>query len=131
MNEQKDKYIQEQRNKIREKRAEQAIKDSYKYKTFKQKQVKFERPQEGKIEKRIGGMDTFHVEKGEEKNTYRIVTKREYTFAYTIRAKNEEDAMIRTLKFVGSDGSGQYLQGPLLLGKPLIKEWIESIKKLD
>ena len=128
MNEQKDKYIQEQRNKIREKRAEQAIKDS---KTFKQKPVKFDRPQEGKIEKRIGGMDTFHVEKGEEKNTYKITTKREYTFAYTIRAKNEEDAMIRTLKFVGSDGSGQYLQSPLLLGKPLIREWIESIKKLD
>ena len=128
MNEQKEKYIQEQRNKIRQKRAEKAIKDS---KTFKQKPVKFDRPQEGKIEKRIGGMDTFHVEKGEEKNTYSIVTKREYTFAYTIRAKNEEDAMIRTLKFVGSDGSGQYLQGPLLLGKPLIREWVESIKKLD
>ena len=128
MNEQKDKYIQEQRNKIRQKRAEKAIKDS---KKFKQKPVTFDRPQEGKIEKRIGGMDTFHVEKGEEKNTYKITTKREYTFAYTIRAKNEEDAMIRTLKFVGSDGSGQYLQGPLLLGKPLVREWIESIKKLD
>ena len=128
MNEQKEKHIQEQRNKIREKRAEQAIKDS---KKFKQKPVTFDRPQEGKIEKRIGGMDTFHVEKGEEKNTYQITTKREYTFAYTIRAKNEEDAMIRTLKFVGSDGSGQYLQSPLLLGKPLIREWIESIKKLD
>ena len=128
MNERKEKYIQEQRNKIRQKRAEKAIKDS---KKFKQKPVTFDRPQEGKIEKRIGGMDTFHVEKGEEKNTYSIVTKREYTFAYTIRAKNEEDAMIRTLKFVGSDGSGQYLQGPFLLGKPLIREWIESIKKLD
>ena len=127
MNEQKDKYIQEQRNKIREKRAKQAIKDSRKY---KQPRVKFDRPQEGKIEKRIGGMDTFHVEKGEEKNTYRIVTKREYTFAYTIRAKNEEDAMIRTLKFVGSDGSAQYLKGPLLLGKPLIREWVEKIEKL-
>ena len=128
MNEQKEKHIQAERNKIRAKRAERAIKDS---KTFKQKPVTFDRPQEGKIEKRIGGMDTFHVEKGEEKNTYRIVTKREYTFAYTIRAKNEEDAMIRTLKFVGSDGSAQYLKGPLLLGKPLIREWIESIKKLD
>ena len=128
MNEQKEKHIQEQRNKIREKRAEQAIKDS---KTFKQKPVKFDRPQEGKIEKRIGGMDTFHVEKGEEKNTYQITTKREYTFAYTIRAKNEEDAMIRTLKYVSQDGSGQYLQGPMQLGKPLIREWIESIKKLD
>ena len=128
MNEQKEKHIQEQRNKIREKRIKQTLEDS---KTFKQKPVTFERPQEGKIEKRIGGMDTFHVEKGEEKNTYSIVTKREYTFAYTIRAKNEEDAMIRTLKFVGTDGSGQYLQGPLLLGKPLIREWIESIKKLD
>ena len=131
MNEQKEKHIQAERNKIRQKRAEKAIKDSYKYKTFKQKPVKFERPQEGKIEKRIGGMDTFHVEKGEEKNTYKITTKREYTFHYTIRAKNEEDAMIRTLKFVGSDGSGHYLKGPLLLGKPLIREWIESIKKLN
>ena len=127
MNEQKDKYIQSERNKIREKRAKQAIADA---KNYKQPKVTFERPQEGKIEKRIGGMDTFHVEKGEEKNTYRIVTKREYTFAYTIRAKNEEDAMIRTLKFVGSDGSGQYLQGPLQLGKPLIREWVEKIEKL-
>jgi hypothetical protein len=128
MNEQKEKHIQSERNKIREKRAKQALEDARKH---KQPRVKFERPQEGKIEKRVGGMDTFHVEKGEEKNTYRIVTKREYTFAYTIRAKNEEDAMIRTLKFVGSDGSGQYLQGPLQLGKPLIREWIESIQKLD
>jgi len=127
MNEQKDKYIQEQRNKIREKRAKQALKDS---KTFKEKPVTFDRPQEGKIEKSIGGMDTFHVEKGEEKNTYRIVTKREYTFAYTIHAKNEEDAMIRTLKFVSQDGSGQYLQGPMQLGKPLIREWIDKIEKL-
>ena len=127
MNEQKEKYIQEQRNKIRQERTKKALKDS---KTFKQEPVKFERPQEGKIEKRIGGMDTFHVEKGEEKNTYSIITKREYTFAYTIRAKNEEDAMIRTLKFIGNDGSGQYLQGPLLLGKPLIKEWIDKIEKL-
>ena len=128
MNEQKDKHIQEQRNRIRQKRAEQAIKDS---KTFKQKPVKFDRPQEGKIEKRIGGMDTFHVEKGEEKNTYQITTKREYTFNYTIRAKNEEDAMIRTLTFVSKDGSGHYLKGPLLLGKPLIREWIEKIEKLN
>ncbi len=127
MNEQKEKYIQEQRNKIRQKRTEQALKDS---KTFKQKPVKFDRPQEGKIEKRIGGMDTFHVEKGEEKNTYRIVTKREYTFAYKIRAKNEEDAMIRTLKFVSQDGSAHYLQGPMQLGKPLIREWIDKIEKL-
>ena len=100
MNEQKDKYIQEQRNKIREKRTKEALEDD---KTFKQEPIKFERPQEGKIEKRIGGMDTFHVEKGEEKNTYRIVTKREYTFAYQISAKNEEDAMIRTFKFVSQD----------------------------
>ena len=127
MNEQKEKYIQEQRNKIREKKYKQAIKDD---KTFKHKPIKFERPQEGKIEKRIGGMDTFHVEKGEEKNTYRIITKREYTFAYQIRAKNEEDAMIRTLKFGGNDGSGQYLQGPLQLGKPLIREWVDKIEKL-
>ena len=128
MNEQKDKYIQEQRNKIRQKEYSKALKDN---KTFKQEPVKFERPQEGKIDKRIGGMDTFHVEKGEEKNTYRITTKREYTFAYQIRAKNEEDAMIRTLTFVSKDGSGQYLQGPMLLGKPLIREWIDKIEKLQ
>ena len=127
MNEQREKYIQNQRDKIREKRAKQALEDS---KTLKEKPVTFDRPQEGKIEKRIGGMDTFHVEKGEEKNTYRIVTKREYTFAYTIRAKNEEDAMIRTLKFVSQDGSGQYLQGPMQMGKPLIREWIDKIEKL-
>ena len=127
MNEQKDKYIQAERNKVREKRAKQAIADA---KNYKQPKVAFERPQEGKIEKRIGGMDTFHVEKGEEKNTYRIVTKREYTFAYTIRAKNEEDAMIRTLRYLGKDGSGQYLQGPLQLGKPLIREWVDKIEKL-
>ena len=127
MNEQKEKYIQSERNKIREKRTKQALEDA---KEYKEPKVKFERPQEGKIEKRIGGMDTFHVEKGEEKNTYRIITKREYTFAYTIRAKNEEDAMIRTLQYVGKDGSGQYLKGPLQLGKPLIREWVDKIEKL-
>ena len=63
------------------------------------------------------------------KNTYQITTKREYTFNYTIRAKNEEDAMIRTLTFVSKDGSGQYLNGPMQLGKPLIREWIDKIKK--
>ena len=128
MNDRKEKHIQEQRNKIRRKKFDEAIKDD---KTLREKPVEFERPQEGRIDKRIGGMDTFHVEKGEEKNTYRIITKREYTFAYQIRAKNEEDAMIRTLKFVGSDGSGQYLQGPLQLGKPLIREWIDKIEKLE
>ncbi len=127
MNEQKEKYIQEQRNKIRAKRTEEAIKDA---KNYKQPKVAFERPQEGKIEKRIGGMDTFHVEKGEEKNTYQITTKRELTFNYVIRAKNEEDAMIRTLRFLSKDGSGQYVHGAMQQGKPLIKEWIESIKKL-
>ena len=120
-------HIQSERNKIRKRRHHKALEDD---KTFKQEPIKFERPQEGKIEKRIGGMDTFHVEKGEEKNTYSIITKREYTFAYTIRAKNEEDAMIRTLKYVSQDGSGQYLQGPMQLGKPLIREWIEKIEKL-
>ena len=127
MNEQKEKYIQEQRNKIRQERTKKAIKDS---ETFKQEPVNFERPQEGKIEKRIGGMDTFHVEKGEEKNTYQITTKRELTFNYVIRAKNEEDAMIRTLRFLSKDGSGQYVHGAMQQGKPLIKEWIEGIKKL-
>ncbi len=127
MNEQKDKHIQAERNKIREKRIKQTLEDD---KTFKQEPVKFERPQEGKIEKRIGGMDTFHVEKGEEKNTYKITTKRELTFNYVIRAKNEEDAMIRTLTFVSKDGSRQYIQGPMLQGQPFIREWIEKIEKL-
>ena len=128
MNEQKEKYIQAERQKIREKKTKEAIEDA---KNYKEEPVSFDRPQEGKIDKRIGGMDTFHVEKGEEKNTYRIVTKREYTFAYTIRAKNEEDAMIRTLQYVSKDGSGQYLKGPMQLGKPLIREWVERIEKVE
>ena len=127
MNEQKEKHIQSERQKIREKKTKEALEEA---KHYKEKAVNFERPQEGKIDKRIGGMDTFHVEKGEEKNTYRIITKREYTFAYTIRAKNEEDAMIRTLTYVSKDGSGQYLKGPMQLGKPLIREWIDKIEKL-
>ena len=127
MNEQKEKHIQSERQKIREKKTKQALEEA---KNYKEKVINFERPQEGKIDKRIGGMDTFHVEKGEEKHTYRIITKREYTFAYTIRAKNEEDAMIRTLTYVSKDGSGQYLKGPMQLGKPLIREWIEKIEKL-
>jgi len=120
-------HIQSERNKIRKRRHHKALEDD---KTFKQEPIKFERPQEGKIEKRIGGMDTFHVEKGEEKNTYQITTKRELTFNYVIRAKNEEDAMIRTLRFLSKDGSGQYVHGAMQQGKPLIKEWIESIKKI-
>ena len=127
MNEQKEKHIQSERQKIREKKTKQALEEA---KNYKEKVINFERPQEGKIDKRIGGMDTFHVEKGEEKHTYRIITKREYTFAYTIRAKNEEDAMIRSLSYVSKDGSGQYLKGPMQLGKPLIREWIEKIEKL-
>ena len=127
MNEQKEKHIQSERQKIREKKTKQALEEA---KIYKEKVINFERPQEGKIDKRIGGMDTFHVEKGEEKHTYRIITKREYTFAYTIRAKNEEDAMIRTLTYVSKDGSGQYLKGPMQLGKPLIREWIDKIEKL-
>ena len=127
MNEQKEKYIQAERQKIREKKTKQALEEA---KIYKEKAINFARPQEGKIDKRIGGMDTFHVEKGEEKHTYRIITKREYTFAYTIRAKNEEDAMIRTLTYVSKDGSGQYLKGPMQLGKPLIREWIDKIEKL-
>ena len=127
MNEQKEKHIQSERQKIREKKTKQALEEA---KNYKEKVINFERPQEGKIDKRIGGMDTFHVEKGEEKHTYRITTKREYTFAYTIRAKNEEDAMIRTLTYVSKDGSGQYLKGPMQLGKPLIREWIDKIEKL-
>jgi len=127
MNEQKEKHIQAERQKIREKKTKQALEEA---KHYKEKVISFERPQEGKIDRRIGGINTFHVEKGEEKNTYRIITKREYTFAYTIRAKNEEDAMIRTLQYVSKDGSGHYLKGPMQLGKPLIREWVDKIEKL-
>ena len=78
-------------------------------------------------------MKAFNVEKGEEKNTYQIVTKREITFSYLIRAKNEEDAMIRTLSFVSKDGSGQRedVKRPMYHGKPMIREWIEKIVKLS
>ena len=81
----------------------------------------------------IGGMKSFHVEKGEERHTYQITTKREITFNYMIRAKNEEDAMIRTLAFVGKDGSGQRedVKRPMYFGKPMIREWIEKITKKD
>ena len=47
MNEQKEKHIQSERNKIRAKRTEKALEDAKKY---KEPEVKFERPQEGKIE---------------------------------------------------------------------------------
>jgi Rps23 Pro-64 3,4-dihydroxylase Tpa1-like proline 4-hydroxylase len=122
-------HIQKERNKIRDKEFNKSLKEAA---THKEEVVQFERPHADKMPDRIGGMDTkgFHVEKGEEKNTYRIVTKREYTFAYQIRAKSEEDAMIRTLTYVSKDGSGQYLKGPMQLGKPLIREWIDKIEKI-
>ena len=121
----KEKFLKEQ-DKIRD----EAIAKDKESRNKPLEPVKFERPQEGKIDDKIGGIRTFHVEKGEEKNTYSIPPTRELTFNYTIRAKNEEDAMIRTLRFVGSDGSGVYMQGPMQLGKPLIREWIERIEKL-
>ena len=121
----KEKFLKEQ-DTIREK----ALAEEKESRNKPLKPIKFERPQDGKIDDMIGGIRTFHVEKGEEKYTYSITTKRQLTFNYTIRAKNEEAAMIRTLKFVGSDGSGVFMQGPMLLGKPLIREWIDRIKKL-
>jgi hypothetical protein len=92
--------------------------------------VTFTQPAEGT---KIGGMEAFHVEKGEERHTYQIVTKREITFSYMIRAKNEEDAMIRTLSFVSKDGSGQRedLKRPMYNSKPMIREWIDKITKLS
>jgi len=122
----KQQHVQEQKLKLGQKKMEESFPDKPK------PPVTFERPQEGKIEKRIGGMDTFHVEKGEEKNTYQITTKRELTFQYMIRAKSEEDAMIRTLRFVSKDGSGQRedVKRPMYASKPIIREWIEAIKKI-
>jgi len=124
----KQQHVQEQKFKIGQKKMEEATQE-----LPNSPAVTFERPQEGRIEKRIGGMDTFHVEKGEEKNTYKITTKRELTFQYMIRAKSEEDAMIRTLRFVSKDGSGQRedVKRPMYASKPIIREWIESIMKIS
>jgi hypothetical protein len=125
----KQQHVQEQKFKLGQKKMEEAFQDKL---NPTSSAITFERPQEGKIEKRIGGMDTFHVEKGEEKNTYRITTKRELTFQYMIRAKSEEDAMIRTLRFVSKDGSGQRedIKRPMYASKPIIREWIDKIEKL-
>ena len=119
-------HIQRERQKIRDKRTEEALKQQEE----NNKIIKFEQPVEGT---QIGGMEAFHVEKGEERNTYQIVTKREITFSYMIRAKNEEDAMIRTLSFVSKDGSGQRedVKRPMYHGKPMIREWIEKITKIS
>tara|TARA_R110001606_G_scaffold58701_1_gene140194 strand:+ start:30 stop:482 length:453 start_codon:yes stop_codon:yes gene_type:complete len=120
-------HIQKERQKIREKKTAQALADAAAIKELSA--VKFEQPIEGTT---IGGMKSFHVEKGEEKNTYQITTKRELTFNYMIRAKNEEDAMIRTLGFVSKDGSGQRedVKRPMYSSKPMIREWIDKIIKL-
>ena len=88
-------HIQKERQKIRERRTQDALADADLDPTMPT--VTFTQPAEGT---KIGGMEAFHVEKGEERHTYQIVTKREITFSYMIRAKNEEDAMIRTLSFV-------------------------------
>ena len=123
-------HIQEERQKIREKKAAQALADAEAIKELKTPTIAFEQPPEGT---QIGGMKSFHVEKGEEKNTYEITTKREITFNYLIRAKNEEDAMIRTLGFVSKDGSGQRedVKRPMYSSKPFIREWIDKIKKIS
>ena len=121
-------HIQKERQKIRVKKTEEALADAAIAKELDT--VKFEQPKEGTA---IGGMKSFHVEKGEEKHTYQITTKRELTFSYMIRAKNEEDAMIRTLGFVSKDGSGQRedVKRPMYASKPLIREWIDKIIKLN
>ena len=54
MNEQKEKHIQSERQKIREKKTKEALEEA---KIYKEKVINFERPQEGKIDKRIGGME--------------------------------------------------------------------------
>ena len=124
-------HIQKERDKIREKKASQALADQEAIKDldYTPPTVTFEQPPEGT---EIGGMKSFHVEKGEEKNTYEITTKREITFTYLIRAKNEEDAMIRTLGFGSKDGSGQRedVKRPMYSSRPFIREWIDKIKKV-
>ena len=119
-------HIQKERQKIRDKKTEEALKQQ----AEDNKIIKFEQPAEST---KIGGIESFHVEKGEERHTYQIVTKREITFSYLIRAKNEEDAMIRTLSFVSKDGSGQRedVKRPMYNSKPMIREWIEKITKLS
>ena len=121
-------HIQKERQKIRQQRTEDALSDAGINPT--EPTVTFTQPAEGT---QIGGMKAFNVEKGEERNTYQIVTKREITFSYLIRAKNEEDAMIRTLSFVSKDGSGQRedVKRPMYHGKPMIREWIEKIIKIS
>lgn len=119
-------HIQRERQKIREQKTQEALQDV----DYDNAPITFTQPTEGTM---IGGMKSFHVEKGEERHTYQITTKREITFNYMIRAKNEEDAMIRTLSFVGKDGSGQRedVKRPMYFGKPMIREWIEKITKKD
>tara|TARA_R100001126_G_C4816124_1_gene144340 strand:+ start:190 stop:642 length:453 start_codon:yes stop_codon:yes gene_type:complete len=121
-------HIQKERQKIREARAGVALEEAEMNPT--DPTVTFTQPAEGT---KIGGMEAFHVEKGEERHTYQIITKREITFSYMIRAKNEEDAMIRTLSFVSKDGSGQRedLKRPMYNSKPMIREWIDKITKLS
>jgi hypothetical protein len=121
-------HIQRERQKIREERARVALEEAEMNPT--DPTVTFTQPAEGT---KIGGMEAFHVEKGEERHTYQIITKREITFSYMIRAKNEEDAMIRTLSFVSKDGSGQRedLKRPMYNSKPMIREWIDKITKLS
>ena len=75
-------HIQKERQKIREKKAAQALADAEALAEMGSPTIKFEQPPEGT---EIGGMKSFHVEKGEEKNTYEITTKREITFQYLIR----------------------------------------------
>ena len=119
-------HIQRERQKIREQKTQEALQDV----DYDNAPITFTQPTEGTM---IGGMKSFHVEKGEERHTYQITTKREITFNYMIRAKNEEDAMIRTLAFVGKDGSGQRedVKRPMYFGKPMIREWIDKITKKD
>jgi len=124
-------HIQKERQKIRTKKTAQALADEAAIKEhgLRTRPITFEQPIEGT---EIGGMKSFHVERGEEKNTYEITTKRELTFKYLIRAKNEEDAMIRTLGFVSKDGSGQRedVKRPMYASKPMIREWIDKIRKV-
>ena len=74
-------------------------------------------------------MKSFHVEKGEEKNTYQITTKREITFQYIIRAKNEEDAVQYLTTLYGENWGAEWSGEPGMFSDALTGVDILMINK--